>query len=181
LRGRVSERFIHNCLDEKYKQKSQVENARKQKKKNQEGVDVENLAVIAPPNQEAEKEAITIDVDGREETAAVLSPSSGPAIFGTCTREEDDGIVRSCQRSQTIVKTDNREYERCKILGQKIDELEEKVQHYERIIEDLPIKTADQIISAETYSRETDQHINNSTSLSGNEIVVDCECSIPWL
>jgi hypothetical protein len=47
MRGKVSERFIHNCLDEKYKQKSQVENARKQKKKNQEEVDVENLAVIA--------------------------------------------------------------------------------------------------------------------------------------
>ena len=52
LRGKVSERFIHNCLDEKYKQKSQVENARKQKKKKQEEVDVENLAVVAPPNQE---------------------------------------------------------------------------------------------------------------------------------
>ena len=32
LRDKVSERFIHNCLDEKYKQKSQVENARRQKK-----------------------------------------------------------------------------------------------------------------------------------------------------
>jgi hypothetical protein len=178
LRGKVSERFIHNCLDEKYKQKSQVENARKQKK-NQEGIDVENLAVIAPPNQEAEKKAITIEVDGREETA-VSSPSFGPVISGTCTREEDDSIVSSCQSSQTIVKTDNRECDRCKIRGQKIDELEEKVQHYEKIIEDLPIKTADQIISAETYSRETDQHVSNRIFLSRNEVVIDCECSISW-
>ena len=178
LRGKVSERFIHNCLDEKYKQKSQVENARKQKKKKQEKVDVENLAVVAPPNQEDEKEAITINVDGREETAVPSSPS-GPAIYGICIREED-GVVPSCQSSQTIVKTNNRECDRCKILGQKIDELEEKVQHYEKIIEDVPIKTADQIISAETCSRETDQHVNNLTSPSGNEVIVDCECSISW-
>ena len=31
LRGQVSERFIHECLDEKYKQKVRVDNARKQK------------------------------------------------------------------------------------------------------------------------------------------------------
>ena len=174
LRGKVSERFIHNCLDEKYKQKSQVENARRQKK---ETVDVGNLAVISPPNQEAEKEAITIDVDGREETAVPL-PSSEPVMSGTHTRE---GTVPSChtQSSQTIVKPENRECDRCKIHSQKIDELEEKVQHYERIIEDVSIKTADQIISAETYRRETDQHVNNSTS-SGNEVVIDCECSISW-
>jgi hypothetical protein len=50
LRGRVSERFIHNCLEEKYKQKRQVENARKQKKK-QEAVGLENLAAISPLNR----------------------------------------------------------------------------------------------------------------------------------
>jgi hypothetical protein len=36
LRGSVSERFIHECLDEKYKQKHKVENAKKQKKEEEE-------------------------------------------------------------------------------------------------------------------------------------------------
>jgi hypothetical protein len=171
LRGRVSERFIHKCLDEKYKQKWQVENARKQKKgQQQEGT--ENVAALMPPNQEHEKEEIMIDNDGREETT-VLTPSSE-----NCTREEDEDTVPTC--TQTIVKTDNRECDRCKILGQKLDELEEKVQHYENIIEETPIKTADQIIITATSNRETDQHANNSTISSGNELVVDCECSISW-
>ena len=43
LRGKVYERFVHNCLEEKYKQKRQVENARKQNKK-QLVVDVEDLS-----------------------------------------------------------------------------------------------------------------------------------------
>jgi hypothetical protein len=34
LRGRVSSRFIWECLDEKYKQKYRVENAKKQKNHN---------------------------------------------------------------------------------------------------------------------------------------------------
>jgi hypothetical protein len=37
LHGRVSQRLIHDCLDEKYKKKHRVENARKQKK-NQEQI-----------------------------------------------------------------------------------------------------------------------------------------------
>jgi hypothetical protein len=38
-----------------------------------------------------------------------------------------------------------------------------------------------QEIQKHNYNRETDQHANNSTiSSSGNEIVVDCECSISW-
>jgi len=35
LRNKVSERLIHSCLDEKYKQKRRVENARKRKSKHQ--------------------------------------------------------------------------------------------------------------------------------------------------
>ncbi|MGA7043859.1 MAG: hypothetical protein WBY71_09345, partial [Nitrososphaeraceae archaeon] len=36
LHGKVSERFIHECLDEKYKQQHRIENAKKQKMR-QEG------------------------------------------------------------------------------------------------------------------------------------------------
>jgi hypothetical protein len=46
LRGKVSERLIHDCLDEKYKQKHRVENARKQKRKHQS---TEDLAALVPP------------------------------------------------------------------------------------------------------------------------------------
>ncbi|MFY9872841.1 MAG: hypothetical protein WAK17_24285 [Candidatus Nitrosopolaris sp.] len=35
MRGKVSERLIHDCLDEKYKEKYRVENARKRKRKHQ--------------------------------------------------------------------------------------------------------------------------------------------------
>jgi hypothetical protein len=33
LRGRVSERFVRECLEDKYKQQQKMQNARKQKKK----------------------------------------------------------------------------------------------------------------------------------------------------
>lgn len=80
LHDRVSERFIHNCLEEKYKQKYRVENARKQKKK--DTVHIENLAVVAPLNQEAKTKEVILEVDGREET--ILPPSSKESIiYGT--------------------------------------------------------------------------------------------------
>jgi hypothetical protein len=67
LRGQVSERFIRECLPEKYKQKVRVDNAKKQQKGRQKE---RNLAAVTPLNQviqedEEGKEAVIIDVDGR--------------------------------------------------------------------------------------------------------------------
>ena len=63
LRGRVSERFVRECLDEKYKQKPRVENARKQKKQNygeDKEEDTDELAAVAPLNQELENDKIIL-------------------------------------------------------------------------------------------------------------------------
>jgi hypothetical protein len=49
LRGQVSDRFIRECLDEKYKQKVRVENARKQQSKKDKETD--KLAAVTPLNQ----------------------------------------------------------------------------------------------------------------------------------
>jgi hypothetical protein len=72
LRGQVSERFIRECLDEKYKQKVRVENARKQKyqiRQEEEDKASGKLAAVTPLNQEVEedenKKVIIIDTDGR--------------------------------------------------------------------------------------------------------------------
>ena len=47
----------------------------------------ENVPKLPEAKNEAEKEAITIDVDGREETAVPL-PSSEPVMSGTCILQE---------------------------------------------------------------------------------------------
>jgi hypothetical protein len=67
LRGIVSERFIHECLDSKYKQKYRAENAKKRKSKEQEKGNEENLAAVALLNHETERKAIVIDSEGRSE------------------------------------------------------------------------------------------------------------------
>jgi hypothetical protein len=71
LRGQVSERFIRECLDEKYKQKVRVENARKQKyqiRQEEEDKASGKLAAVTPLNQDEEdenKKVIILDTDGR--------------------------------------------------------------------------------------------------------------------
>ncbi len=67
LRGQVSASFIRQCLDEKYKQKTRVDNARKQQQKQKVQQD-EKLATVTSLNQEDaedKKEVIVVDVDGR--------------------------------------------------------------------------------------------------------------------
>jgi hypothetical protein len=60
LQGQVSGRFIRECLPEKYKQKSRIENAKKQKKQKQE--ENNNLAAVTPLD---DKEVIIVDAEGR--------------------------------------------------------------------------------------------------------------------
>jgi hypothetical protein len=94
-----SGKFIRQCLDEKYKQKSRVENARKQKKKEdgknkqQEQICNENLAALPPLNQEAKE--IAVDVHGREETVIVSpgEPVTNPTGSGGSVGDDDSGVV----------------------------------------------------------------------------------------
>jgi hypothetical protein len=65
LRGRVSERFIHECLDNKYKQKYRAENAKKRKSKEEEKGNGQNLAAVALLNHETKRRVIVIDSEGR--------------------------------------------------------------------------------------------------------------------
>jgi hypothetical protein len=68
LRGRVSERFIHECLDDKYKQKYRVENAKKRRNKEEKGNQEKNLAAVTLLNREAKRKVmIIIDNQGRME------------------------------------------------------------------------------------------------------------------
>ena len=69
LRGRVSERFIHECLDDKYKQKYRAENAKKRRNKEEEkGNQEKNLAAVALLNRETKRKImIIIDKQGRLE------------------------------------------------------------------------------------------------------------------
>ena len=63
----MSERFIHECLDSKYKQKYRAENAKKRKSKEEQKGNEENLAAVALLNHETERKAIVIDSEGRSE------------------------------------------------------------------------------------------------------------------
>ena len=56
LEDLVSESFIHECLDEKYKQKHKVENAKQQKKKKQLEKEGSNLDPLPALNQQEHKE-----------------------------------------------------------------------------------------------------------------------------
>lgn len=55
LRGRVSERFIRKCLEDKYKQQVRAMNAKKQKTPSKAEESYENLAALMPLKQQEEE------------------------------------------------------------------------------------------------------------------------------
>jgi hypothetical protein len=96
----VSERFIHECLDNKYKQKYRAENAKKRKSKEQEKGNKENLAALPLLNHETKTSVI--DSEGRSE---VEDGDNSPKQHASDNILEDARITIAKARSlQTAVK-----------------------------------------------------------------------------
>ena len=66
LRGKVSERLIHDCLDEEYKEKHRVNNARKQKRKHQSTEDLAALVPLKEGTIDRQEKKVVVDTLGNE-------------------------------------------------------------------------------------------------------------------
>jgi hypothetical protein len=142
LRGRISERFIRECLEEKYKQRSRVENARRQKLQEQQ--DNENLAALPPLNKKFKNKEIILDVDGRSVQDANQTASSV-----TDTSTIDRTFAKASNQQQELEKQVNhnlKECSSCKALCSENLELKEALEKAS------PLITADKVISASSLS-----------------------------
>jgi hypothetical protein len=114
LHRKVSERLIHDCLDEKYKQKHRVENAKKQKRREIP----EDLAAPMPLNSmnvEHHKKEVVIDTLGNEIVEPQIPTSEVPDY-------EDEGNKVTLQQSP---QRDLTECEDCEVKECRIKDLED--------------------------------------------------------
>jgi hypothetical protein len=106
-RGRVSERFIHECLDDKYKQKYRVENAKKRKNKEEEKGNEQNLAAVALLNRETKRKiTIIIDNQGRLE---IVQDEKSPDQHASDNVAEDTGVTTA--KAHSLQRTVRQERE----------------------------------------------------------------------
>jgi hypothetical protein len=105
LHGRVSPRFIRECLDDKYKQKVRVENARKQKL--QEDV---KLAAVPPLNEEENKEIMMVNVDGRTRILHNEEDVEPPTDTSDSTGNTINPILDQSEQEQKLNKQDVPEF-----------------------------------------------------------------------
>lgn len=123
LRGKVSERFVRESLDEKYKQKHRVENARKQTRQGAE--EKLNLAAVTPLNlldEAKNKQVIMHDVQGRsiEGEESEKNPTNNNAFT------DNNNIFASRVASQRLGKQHKElECSRCNALYLENLELKE--------------------------------------------------------
>jgi hypothetical protein len=104
LHSKVSERLIRDCLDEKYKEKRRVENAKKQKKKHES---TEDLAAPLPLNDRQEKKRIVIDTSGNE----VAEPQDS-IIKGSDNNDRHDNNESHIITDKTVSLDLNSQYQR---------------------------------------------------------------------
>lgn len=160
LRGRVSERFIRECLEDKYKQQFRVENAKKQKALYKAEESCENLAALTPLKPE---ELIPIQssqagsIEGKEE--AQLSLTSGNTQAAT-----SDNKVAGQNRVDDV-----KECPSCRINDLKYLELTEALSR-----QTTPA-TVDKISEYETeliIPKEKYKHLNDAMNESRDFIFI---------
>ena len=106
---KISPRTIRKCLDEKYKEKHRVENARKQKR-HENTVD---LAASVPLNDRQEK-VVVIDTFGNE----MAGPQS--SVIKAADHDNDKAVVISQNSRRYVAKCED-----CQIKDSTIEQLEE--------------------------------------------------------
>lgn len=166
LHGRVSERFIRECLEEKYKQKARVDNARKQKRQTESKID-NKLAALPPLNAVVETDEITIlELDGpmphsnyddgdKKSTTSIIDASAADITIAESPYEQKQ------EQEQQIIKQvnpeDSEECPNCKDLYSKNLELEEALTKSNQMI------TADKMVSTSTddHDKDMDNEIIN--------------------
>lgn len=153
LRDRVSERFIHKCLDEKYKQNHRVENARKQKKQE---CNENHLAALVPLNQEDKSNKIMVGIDGRpiEEENLQTYPN-----------------VDSSTIDSTFAKASSRKQD---LTGQVNYGIKECPSCKELYSENLELKEA---LEKATQPTTADNMVSTSSSLSSSPYADSIDCN----
>jgi hypothetical protein len=145
LHGRVSERLIHDCLDEKYKKKHRIENARKQKKMQEQDLAALNkpvplnseIVVDNSGNQTVESAAETRQPDRSVETGInAYTSNSEPASEITAAQQEEVVNANRPQPRPGIgigIGTDQPVCEHCSTKDAKIMELEQALKNLKTI------------------------------------------------
>jgi len=118
LRSKVSERFIRECLEDRYKQQDKAENAKKQKERHKSKESYESVAAHTPLKQEEKytennKEIIIVaaghgkSIKEKEEEVLKLSPTSSNTIESTFdskvsgqNRVDDVKVCLSCKEKE---------------------------------------------------------------------------------
>jgi hypothetical protein len=162
LHGRVSQRLIHDSLDEKYKKKHRVENARKQKKEQEH--DLAALNEPVPLNLE-----MVVDNSGTETVEPAVQSRqpdhrTDTGINANTSKSEPSTITNSSADNRNYNSFDNselsgddeerenqRKCKNCEILQQKNEQLQSKLQGYEEVVRArTSIKTAKELIYRST-------------------------------
>lgn len=171
LRGKVSERFIRECLEDKYKQPQKMQNARMQKKKwSQEHGHNESLAALTPLNQEqGESEnkeiVITQNIDGSSIAEKGLQKNPDVSPINLADTKAAAWPLGSKDQSKHGLK----QCSRCKELDSEICELREALSRQTTLI------TANEISSDETkftIPKEKYPNIEEAMQRSRNSITV---------
>jgi hypothetical protein len=125
LHGKVSERLVHDCLEEKYKRKYRVDNARKQKHRKQ----ISNTDLAAPVPLKRE---IIVDAAGIE---------TAPIVAHRTNHENTEYKVSRIDEGQGQESCSN-----CDLLEQKYEQQHLKLVECEDIIRtQTSIQTAEEI------------------------------------
>lgn len=186
LRGQVSASFIRQCLDEKYKQKTRVENARKQQNRQPKSKYSEKLATVTSLNQEDgedKKGVIVAEVGGNSQTT--IQEDYNEEDERDNEQSVSNELPHKKDRNFAAQLTSIQEQEQQQPQNQyrphesEIKSPNSKDQHFDSVEpEDVPDDPSQMI--AEDKTVLTKSSIYNNESDNNNDHIIYFEFSLPY-
>ena len=176
LRGQVSERFVRQCLDEKYKQKSHIENAKRQKKQNylENEKDIDKLAAATPLNQEYENDKIIL-VEANGQAIVQMDGDNNDKLFS-----DMDDYDSTKDNTELVSSKLSHQKEQEQRLGMKNDHLRlnECPSCKELQLQNLELKEALRKLNQFTFADKMKSNNNKNAMISNN--ILDFEFRKPY-
>ncbi len=179
LRGQVSERFVRQCLDEKYKQKSRIENARRQKKQNylENEKDIDKLAAVTPLNQEYENDKIIL-VEANGQAIVQKDGDNNDKLFS-----DMDDYDSTKDNTQLLSSKLSHQKEQKQRLGMKNDRLrlKECPSCKELQLQNLELEEALRKLNQFTFADKMKSNNNNNKNAMISNNILDFEFCKPYV
>jgi hypothetical protein len=176
LRGKVSERLIHSCLEKKYKEKYRVENAQKRKKKRE--VTAESAAPLLLEQEKPQQLMVAVTEEGKSVTIDETSKNREASISKrTRTDDNSEAEAPAINQTKSVSFDEQTPYMKTDINGTSLVAIEKLAQNRSGKGSESDLEKCPKCSVLRLHNQELEEALRKTTTLSTADTLYSLEIS----